>query len=113
MRRVLRLTLFLTAILVALSGCEGGGDRVLVSKFQYASHLSDPKRFEVVVFKYPERPVENNVPKNYIKRLLGLPGEIIAKSQPIVCHVAQPKSPSSSSLSKGGHSDVVRGNERR
>jgi signal peptidase I len=77
-----RLLLFLTAVLTALAGCTqrtfSSGDRVLVAKFLYDSHITEPKRFEVVVFKYPEGPIDKNVPKNYIKRLLGLPGEILA-----------------------------------
>ncbi|MCA9127189.1 MAG: signal peptidase I [Planctomycetales bacterium] len=44
------------------------GDRILVSKFDYV--LSDPKRWDVLVFKYPD---ESRM--NYIKRLIGLPGE--------------------------------------
>ena len=40
--------------------------------------VREPQRFDVVVFKYPKGPIENNTPKNYIKRLLGLPGEILA-----------------------------------
>jgi hypothetical protein len=76
-----RLLLFVTALLTALAGCNNrpsSGDRVLVAKFLYDTHLADPKRFDVVVFKYPREPLEKNVPKNYIKRLLGLPGEILA-----------------------------------
>lgn len=46
------------------------GDRILVSKFSY--DLQDPKRWEVIVFKYP-----NNAKQNYIKRLVGLPGETL------------------------------------
>lgn len=57
----------------------GSGDRVLVSKFPYDSgYLSQPKRFDVVVFKYPEGPQKATTPMNYIKRLIGLPGETIA-----------------------------------
>jgi signal peptidase I len=44
------------------------GDRVIVGKFAY--DLSEPKRWDVIVFKYPDRAVQN-----YIKRLIGLPGE--------------------------------------
>lgn len=44
------------------------GDRILVSKFAYA--LSDPERWDVIVFKYPGNPKQN-----YIKRLVGLPNE--------------------------------------
>ncbi len=46
------------------------GDRILVNKFPY--EFSDPKRWDVLVFKYPEEPKTN-----YIKRLIGLPGETI------------------------------------
>ncbi|MBN2578573.1 MAG: signal peptidase I [Pirellulales bacterium] len=46
------------------------GDRILVNKFAY--EFSDPKRWDVVVFKFPE-----NAQKNYIKRLIGLPEETI------------------------------------
>lgn len=46
------------------------GDRILVNKFPY--ELGGPARWDVFVFKYPERPHIN-----YIKRLVGLPGETI------------------------------------
>lgn len=46
------------------------GDRILVSKFSY--DLSNPRRWDVIVFKYP-----NNAKQNYIKRLIGLPGETV------------------------------------
>ena len=63
-------------------GCSQGnwnsGDRVLVSKFLHDTELAQPKRYDVVVFKYPVRPIEKGVPKNYIKRLLGLPGQLLA-----------------------------------
>src|ERR1700736_4651775 len=73
-----RWLLYLLLFLVPLSGCDNSGDRVLVAKFLYDSNLSPPRRYDVVVFKFPERPIENGTPKNYIKRLLGLPGELIA-----------------------------------
>ena len=44
------------------------GDRILVSKFDYV--LSKPQRWDVFVFKYPQQ-----AHMNYIKRLVGLPGE--------------------------------------
>jgi signal peptidase I len=47
------------------------GDRILVLKYLYA--VQDPTRFDVIVFKNPTNPAEN-----YIKRLIGLPGEQIA-----------------------------------
>jgi len=46
------------------------GDRILVNKFPY--ELGQPERWDVCVFKYPEDPE-----RNYIKRLIGLPGESI------------------------------------
>jgi signal peptidase I len=44
------------------------GDRILVNKYIY--EFSDPKRWDVVVFKFP-----GDAKVNYIKRLVGLPGE--------------------------------------
>jgi len=46
------------------------GDRILVDKFAY--DFSAPERWDVVVFKYPE-----DAKTNYIKRLVGLPGETV------------------------------------
>lgn len=50
------------------------GDRILVNKFPY--ELGNPARWDVFVFKYPEEPHIN-----YIKRLVGLPGETIRVRQ--------------------------------
>jgi signal peptidase I len=44
------------------------GDRILVNKYVYT--VSDPQRWDVVVFKFP-----GNAQMNYIKRLVGRPGE--------------------------------------
>lgn len=44
------------------------GDRIIVNKFAY--DLSEPARWDVIVFKYP-----GNAKINYIKRLVGLPNE--------------------------------------
>ncbi len=46
------------------------GDRILVFKYLYS--IYDPARWDVVVFKAPTQPQTN-----YIKRLIGLPGEQI------------------------------------
>ena len=46
------------------------GDRILVNKFAF--DFAEPKRWDVIVFKYPE-----DAKTNYIKRLIGLPGEVI------------------------------------
>lgn len=44
------------------------GDRILVLKSVYS--VIEPRRWDVIVFKNPQKPDEN-----YIKRLVGLPGE--------------------------------------
>lgn len=46
------------------------GDRIVVSKLEYLFH--DPDRWDVIVFKYP-----GAAKVNYIKRLVGLPGETL------------------------------------
>ena len=47
---------------------SNNGDRILVNKFVY--DFQDPSRYDVIVFKNP-----NNGKQNYIKRLIGLPGD--------------------------------------
>jgi signal peptidase I len=47
------------------------GEYLIVDQLSY--HLESPRRFDVIVFKYP------NNPKTYfIKRIIGLPGETIS-----------------------------------
>ncbi len=46
------------------------GDRILVNKYSYDSH--SPQRWDVIVFKFP-----GNGSMNYIKRLVGMPGETL------------------------------------
>jgi len=46
------------------------GDRILVSKFAY--QFSEPQRWDVAVFKFPAE-----AKTNYIKRIVGLPGETL------------------------------------
>ncbi len=76
-----RASFWLVLVLCATVGCGNygynSGDRVLVAKDLYETKLMPPERFDVVVFKFPKAPMQANVPTNYIKRLLGLPGEII------------------------------------
>jgi len=58
------------------------GDFILVNKYKYGLRLpiihtkvlemNDPERGDVVVFRYPPEPT-----KNYVKRLIGLPGDTI------------------------------------
>lgn len=50
---------------------SNNGDRILVNKFIY--DFAEPERFDVIVFKNP-----NNGKQNYIKRLIGLPGDNLA-----------------------------------
>jgi len=57
------------------------GDRILVLKYVYTFH--EPQRWDVVVFKNPQERSNQTDPTpgpktNYIKRLIGLPGERIA-----------------------------------
>jgi signal peptidase I len=80
-KRTARRAVVLCLLLSVPAGCDGpwrSGDRVLVNKCLYEVGAETPRRFDVVVFKYPEGPFEKGSPKNYIKRLLGLPGEILA-----------------------------------
>jgi len=46
------------------------GDRILVLKYPY--YFASPQRWDVIVFKNPE-----NTHENFIKRLIGLPGETL------------------------------------
>ena len=50
------------------------GDRIIVNKFPF--EFGDPDRWDIIVFKYPEESQTN-----YIKRLVGLPGEEIQISR--------------------------------
>lgn len=46
------------------------GDHILVNKFIY--RFNKPERGEIIVFKYPQDPS-----RDFIKRLIGLPGDVI------------------------------------
>ena len=58
------------------------GDHILVNKFIYGTRipftdirffpLRDPKRLDIIVFKYPE-----DETKDFIKRIIGLPGDTV------------------------------------
>ncbi len=58
----------------------GTGDRLLVNKLVY--RVSDPDRFDIAVFKAP--PVASPDEKEFIKRVIGLPGETIEVVPPRV-----------------------------
>ncbi|HMB95063.1 MAG TPA: signal peptidase I, partial [Tepidisphaeraceae bacterium] len=51
------------------------GDRILVLKYLYL--FEEPRRWDVVVFKSPNDPIHFDYSQNYIKRLVGKPGETI------------------------------------
>ena len=65
------------------------GDFILVNKYTYGIRLpvinikvadiSQPRRGEVMVFRYPENPS-----LDYIKRVVGLPGDVIESRDGIV-----------------------------
>ena len=52
-------------------------DRMIVNKFSYK--IGEPERFDIIVFHAPEN-------KDYIKRVIGLPGETIEyKDDTLIC----------------------------
>ena len=68
------------------------GDFILVNKFNYGLRLpvlnnkilplGEPKRGEVVVFRYPGMgPADETAGTDYIKRVIGLPGDTIVVSE--------------------------------
>jgi signal peptidase I len=56
------------------------GDRFLVGKGLFGSHLWPPQRLELIAFHHPGDPFSppNAPPVDYVKRVVGLPGETIA-----------------------------------
>jgi signal peptidase I len=70
---------------VSMNGNDGfhSGQYILTDKFTY--RLRDPKRGEVIVFKYPL-----NTSYDYIKRIIALPGERIQlKNNQVILYNAQ------------------------
>jgi signal peptidase I len=65
-----RYTMDLRSPLRQLEYPSYNGDRILVAKFPYELH--EPERWDVIVFKEP-----NQAHINFIKRLVGLPGESV------------------------------------
>ena len=72
----------------ALHGRPDGGDRILCSKLNY--HFRDPERWEVAVFIFPYETARRSDPhniseqykgQNFVKRVVGLPGEHLAISR--------------------------------
>jgi signal peptidase I len=83
-------TLFGEKRSIVTNQLERSGDRILVSRFAYLFDLTldgrlpfgtkiwfkMPQRGDIVVFKYPD-PDKDAPPKDYIKRVIGLPGDYI------------------------------------
>ena len=65
---------------------SSAGDRILVHKYLYS--INEPERFDVVVFKSPHAPGTN-----YIKRLVGLPGQDTALIEGNVYYNPTPDDP--------------------
>jgi len=53
------------------------GERLLVDKLSY--RFTEPKRGDIVVFKYPANPKEQ-----FIKRIIGVPGDLVSVQNGIV-----------------------------
>ena len=59
-------------------GCEAGrSDRVLANRFIY--HFRDPRRGEIVVFHAPKAAKAECIGGIFVKRIIGLPGEVWAE----------------------------------
>ncbi len=83
------------------------GDHLLVNKFIYGPRIpftdtriftwKEPKRGDIIVFKYPE-----NESKNFIKRVIGLPGDKIEIKNGILFINDQPVKTTEEERFKGG-----------
>ncbi len=51
------------------------GDHILVNKFIY--RLTPPRRGDIIVFRAPPQALHGGPPSDFIKRLVGLPGDLI------------------------------------
>ena len=54
-------------------------ERIFINQFVYMFGLKDVQRYDMVVFWYPGDPT-----KSYIKRVIGLPGDVVAVEQGVV-----------------------------
>lgn len=51
------------------------GDRVIASRLAY--EFGEPERYDVMIFRYPDAVANGNNEEYYVKRVIGLPGEIV------------------------------------
>ncbi len=51
------------------------GDRILVNKFVY--RLGEPRRGDIIVFDAPQQAVGSREKKDFVKRLIALPGDLV------------------------------------
>jgi signal peptidase I len=67
-------------------GCEAShNDRVIANRLSY--RFGDPKRGQIVVFKAPTaaaRCGEDDGGKTFVKRLIGLPGDVVSERDGVV-----------------------------
>lgn len=47
-------------------------DRIIASRIEY--NFTDPERYDIIIFKYPD---DTTGKTNYVKRIIGLPGETV------------------------------------
>ncbi len=73
------------------------GDHLLVNKFIY--RFADPKRGDVIVFKYPDNPS-----RNFIKRIVGVGGDTIEVRDKVVYVNGQPQD---ESFTQHAFSDIL------
>lgn len=84
------------------------GDHIFVSKFSYGYHfpgtkgrilsIGDPQRGDIVVFEFPQEPS-----KDYIKRIVGLPGDKVEIRDKVVL-INETSLDESYAIFKGGDS---------
>lgn len=76
------------------------GDQLLVEKYAYdvklpyvnlvLMHMSDPQRGDIIVFEFPNRQETEHYGKDFIKRVIGVPGDTIEMRDKVVYRNGQP-----------------------
>ena len=85
------------------------GDRILVGRGLFGAGVVPPQRFDLVVFEYPHDAArrEPSPPMNYIKRLIGLPGETIAIHNGDLYSLPPDKGPQYDDLRNAAKPDMI------